>query len=141
MREFPASPMQAAVHTAFLNSLTDSTANTQVSINFGEIVEIPLIHQAWKWVIHHHGLLRSSFKRPGGGVLTLREHEDCEIAWRSLDWSKVPHEEIVTKWQQLQLEDASETIDLTKPPLYRFHVIALPGGIHHLLWTFHSILL
>jgi len=141
MREFPASPMQAAVHTAFLNSLTDSTANTQASIHFGEIVEIPLIHQAWRWMTRYHGLLRSSFKRPSGGVLTLREHEDCEIGWRSLDWTKIPHEEIAKKWQQLQFEDASETIDLTKPPLYRFHVIELPGGMHHLLWTFHSILL
>ncbi|PWU10624.1 MAG: hypothetical protein C5B47_01960 [Verrucomicrobia bacterium] len=141
MREFPASPMQAAVHAAFLNSLTHSTANTQVSINFGEFIEVPLIHKAWKWLVHHHGLLRSSFKRPSGGTLTLREHEDCEIAWRSLDWTKVPQEEIAPKWQQLQLEDASESIDLAKPPLYRFHVIELPGGLHHLLWTFHSILL
>ena len=133
--------MQTAVYATSLDSLSSPAATTQVSINFGETVEIPLIRQAWKWITQYHGLLRSSFKRPAGGALTLREHDDCEIAWRSLDWTKVPEEEIAAKWQQLQLDDAAEAIDLTKPPLYRFHVIQLPGSVHHFLWTFHSILL
>lgn len=141
MREFPASPMQTAVYAASLDPLPGTAANTQISINFGEVVEIPVLRKAWKWITQYHGLLRSSFKQPERGALILREHEDHAITWRLLDWTKFPNEEMGARWKQLLLEDTAEPIDITKPPLYRFHVIELPGDMHHLLWTFHSILL
>ncbi len=46
MREFPASPMQVAVYAGSLDSMPGTAANTQVSINFGETVEILLVRKA-----------------------------------------------------------------------------------------------
>ncbi|QQY08597.1 MAG: AMP-binding protein [Candidatus Xiphinematobacter sp.] len=144
MHEFPASPMQEAIYAASTADTPHGTAitgNIQISFNFGEPVDIQLLQKSWKWVTRRHGLLRSSFSKKTGDILSFHEHEDCETTWRSLDWCNLSGEQISTQWNRLQAEDATEPFTLLQPPLLRFCSIKLPRGMHHFLWTCHSILL
>ena len=143
MREFPASPMQEAIHavSADAHPGTTITDSIQISFNFGEPVDIRLLQKSWKWVTQRHGLLRSSFSRKTGNILSFHEHENCETIWRPLNWCNLSSKEISVQWNRLQAKDAMEPFSLSQPPLLRFHAIKLPGETYHFLWTCHPILL
>lgn len=135
--------MQEAIYAVSTDILHGTTIadNIQISFNFGEPVDIRLLQKSWQWVIRRHGLLRSGFSKKAGDVLSFREYKDCETVWHPLNWCNFSSEEISVQWNRLRSKDAAESIDLTHPPLFHFHIIKLPREMHHFLWTCHPILL
>jgi hypothetical protein len=140
MSQYPANPMQAAAFLRHEAAPRVAGATRQISISFGEIVDLEQLRQAWRAVFDRHPILRSAFIKTGTGLM-VREAEKGEPDWIALDWKSIPPEDIPTKWNELLVRDAGNEFEALAVPLFRWHAIMLPGGASHHLLSCPSYLL
>lgn len=137
MNEQPANPMQAA---AFLRDQSATEKHpTQVSISFGERMDMQAVRQAWEIVCATHPILRSGISRSAIGDVTLHIGEKANTDWRDLDWRELKPEEIPARWEDLQKSGLAERFQ--PQVLVRITAILLPGGGSHFLLAVPSYLL
>jgi len=141
MREYLATPAQAAALARNARLTRPAGGNLQVSISFGEPVPPETVRTAWQSVMRRHGILRSGFSLSGDGSLRIREVDSAEPFWKSIDWQSDAAESIPDKWSTLLASDSDAPLDFAVPPALRFHEIGLPGGSFHYLLTAPDFLL
>ncbi len=132
--------MQAAAFLRHEAAPRAAGATRQISISFGEIVDLEELRRAWRVVFDRHPILRSAFIKTGTGLM-VREADKGEPDWIALDWQSIPPEDIPTKWNELLVRDAGNEFEALAVPLFRWHAIKLPGGASHHLLSCPSYLL
>lgn len=137
MSEGAANPMQAAAFLRERNS--PKKHHTQVSISFGERMDVGALRAAWEVVCGVHPVLKSQFTHTAIGGVTFQEASAATTTWREVDWQALNPEEIPDKWTELQNSDESEAFDPHSQ--VRITVILLPGGGTHYLLTLPGYLL
>lgn len=139
-KELPISTMQrAALREALANG--QSQPSTQLSLSFGERIDLDRLQKAWELTVRRHPILRSTFHHASRGSQTLFENETLDNPWALPDWSEVEPAELSVQWKELLERDAHEGFSRESLPLWRMTLLRLPGGSYHLLWTFHPALL
>lgn len=114
------------------------TENCLLSFSFGRRIQPARWKTAWEVLLQRHPILRSALS---GGRRSLLEFDNLDTTWNEPDWSALPREELAAKWAEIQTACRSHVFDPGTSPSWLLHLIALPGGIHHFLWTLHPVLL
>jgi len=131
-REFPLPSFQK-----FLLS-SSHWQNTLLSVSFGRPIDRARWQSAWERLLARHPVLRSNFSATAGSLL---EHGYLDSDWSEPDWSGWSVEKIPAAWETLQREERERLFPAGSFPLWRLHLLKLPGDTSHFLWTLHPALL
>jgi len=112
--------------------------NCQLSFSFGRKLLPARWKAAWEVLLQRHPILRSSLSSRRRSLL---EFDHIDSTWNEPDWSTLSREEIGAKWAELQTACRKHVFEPGTSPSWLLHLIALPGGAHHFLWTIHPVLL
>lgn len=112
-------------------------ANALLSVSFGRPLDKDRWKAAWEFLLQRHPVLRSSFSQSGQ---SLFEHDQLAPSWVDVNWSEISAAELGEKWNELQKKELEHDFTLGSYPLWRTHILQLPNGNHHFLWTVHPAL-
>lgn len=115
--------------------------NSTLSVSFGQVMDRARWQQAGAALLARHPLLRAGLSADGQRWIERDLMELPEELWQEPDWSEISTEEISAKWQLLQEEEETRLLGPGDPLLWRWHLLRLPGGHSHFLWTIHPALL
>lgn len=111
--------------------------NATLSISFGRPLNGDRWKAAWEFLLQRHPILRSSYSQ---NSQSLFEHDSVLPNWVELDWTALSPEEIGRSWQELQAQELVHEFKHGTYPLWRLHILQLPNGTSHFLWTVHHSL-
>jgi hypothetical protein len=117
------------------------TAHSLLSVSFGQMMDRARWQQAGAWLLERHAILRAALSDDGQHWLEQDLSAFPTDLWQEPDWSEVAPEELGGKWEQLQKDEESRPFLASEQRLWRWHLLHLPGGHSHFLWTIHPALL
>src|SRR5262245_21030197 len=99
------------------------------------------LRSAWQHVVERHATLRTFFvwdelKEP---VQVVERQRSLPI--EEQDWSGLDAEAHADRLETLLAADRARGCDLGRPPLQRLAIVRLGERLHHVIWSFHHILL
>ncbi len=112
--------------------------NCQISLSFGRPIDRRAWKSAWETLVQRHPILRTVLSNGGQSLL---ENERLDGSWQEPDWSAVEHGQLPEMWKELQEREAVTPFAPGSFPFWRLHLLQLPGGNSHLLWTMDPLLL
>lgn len=112
-----------------------------VSLSFGEAIDPERWKAAWTAVQQRHPILRSCFTDSTSGTLALQENVELNPEWEEHDWSALPAEELGKNWSEWSNKEHSLPIELQASQPWRLNLFHLPGGSHHLVFSYSTALL
>jgi len=138
---YPLSPMQHGMLFHSLSAPRSGMYWQQATLTLEGPLDIPSLGRAWERVIECHPVLRTYFLWEG-----LREPVQVVRRQVSLpvdvhDWRGASGEEQEVRLETLLSADRARDLDLSKAPLARLAVVRLADQLHHVVWSFHHILL
>ncbi|NBD14048.1 non-ribosomal peptide synthase/polyketide synthase, partial [Corallococcus silvisoli] len=138
---YPLSPLQEGLLFHGILAPESGAYFEQVSCSFHAPLNVQAFHRAWQEAVAGEPVLRTAFRwegleRPRQVVLARGE-----LPWRELDWRGLPPEEQEARLVQLRAEDRARGLDLTRAPLMRMSLIRVDARVHHLVWSFHHLLM
>nr|WP_052313046.1 non-ribosomal peptide synthetase [Corallococcus coralloides] len=138
---YPLSPLQEGLLFHGILEPESGAYFEQVSCSFHAPLNAQAFHRAWQEAVATEPVLRTAFRwegleRPRQVVLAR-----AELPWRELDWRGLSPEEQEARLVQLRAEDRARGLDLTHAPLMRMSLIRTDARVHHLVWSFHHLLM
>ena len=138
---YPLTPAQEGL--LFLSLAADGsrvTVEQHVALYRGRL-DVGSLRRAWQRVVDRHSALRTVFawdpeQRPG--QQTLRE---SPLAWSEDDWRMRTPLEQESTLDAFLLANRDKGVDMSQAPPLRVSLIRTAADEHHLVWTFHPILL
>ena len=127
---YPLSPMQHGMLFHSLYQPGDGSYINQVRMD-AEGLDPERLRAAWQASLDSHGVLRSGFVSPAGGVPL-----QVIMGAVALDWSEAEAGDI-----EALAEAERRPFDLLRPPLMRLLLVQTGTDRHHLIWTCHHLLL
>ncbi|HEV2146751.1 MAG TPA: amino acid adenylation domain-containing protein [Longimicrobiaceae bacterium] len=100
-----------------------------------------VLRRAWQEVLDRHPVLRTSFHAAAARdpLQVVRRRVPVPFEWE--DWSGVPAEAREARLGALLQADRARGFALSEPPLLRLLLVRLADEEHHLVLTFHHLLL
>ncbi|WP_255653948.1 non-ribosomal peptide synthase/polyketide synthase [Corallococcus sp. EGB] len=138
---YPLSPLQEGLLFHGILSPESGAYFEQVSCSFHAPLNVQAFHRAWQEAVATEPVLRTAFRwegleRPLQVVLAR-----AELPWRELDWRGLSPEEQEARLMALRAEDRARGLELTHAPLMRMSLIRVDARVHHLVWSFHHLLM
>ncbi|MEV4048490.1 amino acid adenylation domain-containing protein, partial [Streptomyces sp. NPDC049744] len=138
----PLSPLQEGI---FFHSVYDETAPDLYAVQLVVDLEGPLRRDALRaaadGLLRRHANLRTSFRYEGVNRPLQIVHRAVEVPWYDIDLTALAEEDRAAAADRAVAEDRARRLDLAKPPLMRFTLVALGTDRHRLVLTFHHVLL
>lgn len=138
----PLSPLQEGI---FFHSVYDETAPDLYAVQLVVDLEGPLERDALRaaadGLLRRHANLRTSFRYEGVNRPLQIVHRAVEAPWNDIDLTALAEEDRAAEADRVVAEDRARRLDLAKPPLMRFTLVALGAYRHRLVLTFHHVLL
>ncbi|MEU6139693.1 amino acid adenylation domain-containing protein [Streptomyces sp. NPDC047081] len=137
----PLSPMQEGM---VFHALYDDTARDVYTGQLTARLEGPLdrdrMRTAAEALLTRHANLRAAFRtsRSGRPVQVIRS--EVGLPWQFTDLTELPAQERGKALDLLLAEDRDQRFDLTRPPLLRFHLVAVAEHDHRLVISSHHLL-
>ncbi|MFY2561712.1 amino acid adenylation domain-containing protein [Corallococcus terminator] len=138
---YPLSPLQQGMLFHTRMAPASGVYVTQLTWTFGGTVDLGALRRTWDVVVARQPMLRTAFLTEGMEEPLQQVHARAELPWSELDWRGVPEAEHPSRFQSLLDEDRARGFDLRTPPLMRLTVVRLDERTHHVLWTFHHLVL
>ncbi|WP_179284031.1 non-ribosomal peptide synthetase [Bordetella genomosp. 10] len=128
---YPPTPLQAGLLFES-RAQPDSTAYVNQLCMDLDGLDVERFRRAWQDTVNHHEGLRASFFMQGD-----------EVVQRIETTVSVPIDEMRVGVQPGQVAVAERALgfDLARAPLMRVKLVAMVDGSHHLIWTFHHLLM
>jgi natural product biosynthesis luciferase-like monooxygenase protein/amino acid adenylation domain-containing protein len=137
---YPLSPIQEGVLFHTLEAPRSGVYCEQLVLSHGPGVEEAALREAWRGALERHASLRCSFHWEGLERPVQAVHSRVELPFEVLDWSAVPPHAVSERLQALLREERRRGFELSRPPLMRLALVRLQDGGHHLVWTYHHLL-
>ena len=138
---YPLAPMQQGM---LFDALYHSGVNTdfvqQRYILRGDL-DSHLLRAAWSQVLARHAILRTQFRWEDVKQPLQIVWRECELPWLEYDWSDYAADKREERLSQLLQDDFARGGNLKKAPLFRLTLVRLSDDVHHLIWSYHHILL
>ncbi|ONI88804.1 hypothetical protein ALI22I_17670 [Saccharothrix sp. ALI-22-I] len=138
---YPLTPMQSGM---LFHSLVESDAGTyfeQTSFELDGVARPDLLAEAWRRVVAHNPVLRTSFRWHDVPQPLQVVHRGADLPVRMLDFSRLSEPERRRRIAELLEEDAEQGIDLTEAPLLRLVIIRLSASRVLVVRSSHHIVL
>ena len=110
--------------------------NESITLHATGAVEIPLLEQALAALVQRHDALRATFS-PDGGAMTIFPDKAFEL--RRVDLKSMDPLRARAEFDALLHQDAATPFDLERGPLFRSHVVEMPGDRCCVVLTSHHI--
>ncbi len=136
---YPLTPAQLGILYDSLRDPDPELYFEQVRFDLVGDVEPSTLRQAWNDTIDRHPALRTVWLWEGldDPVQVVRERVD--LPWTDIDMTSVDDQRKALG--QLARRDRSQGFDLRRPPVSRVTVARLADDRHHVIWSFHHIML
>jgi amino acid adenylation domain-containing protein len=136
---YPLSAMQKSMVIASFRAPTSGVYVLQVVCSFQETVDRIRLHEAWRYVIERHELLRSAIHIQSDGIIQLGR-SDIAAQWTEIDWSELSPEQQGQKFDNFVRADWIRGFDFTSGPPHRAVLIRRSDSHYQFLWTCHHAL-
>ncbi|WP_156333142.1 non-ribosomal peptide synthetase, partial [Pseudomonas sp. NBRC 111119] len=135
---YPLSPMQQGMLFLGLNAPGAELYVNQLSLPV-EGLRVERLRHAWNTVLAQHEILRTGFvwqdlEQPLQFVM-----QTLQIPLQELDWRG--QKDIAARLEALAAAQRVEGFELDSPPLQRIVLVRLDDQRHHMIWTYHHILI
>ncbi|TWP53632.1 amino acid adenylation domain-containing protein [Lentzea tibetensis] len=137
----PLTPLQAGM---VFHSLVDAESGAyfdQARLTLAGVSDPEALGVAWQRVVDRTPVLRSSVAWEGVAEPLLLVHGRVVVPTSHHDWHGLSDVDRDNEVSRVAAEDRAAAKDLTKAPLMRVSIAALPAGEVLLVWTFHHVLL
>ena len=138
---YPLSPMQHGMLFDSLYSPRSGVNIVQIICSLPEEVDIPVFKEAWKRIIRHHPVLRTSFHVECLEEPVQRVHKQVQPSFYEHEWTGLSGSGTDQRLEEFLREDRLRDFDLSTAPLMRFSLIRISGGDFRFICTFHHALL
>ncbi|WP_112267764.1 non-ribosomal peptide synthase/polyketide synthase [Lentzea terrae] len=138
---YPLTPLQAGM---VFHSLVDAESGAyfdQARLTLAGVSDPEALGAAWQRVVARTPVLRSSVAWEGVAEPLLLVHGKVDVPTSHHDWRGLSDVDRDQELSRVAAEDRVAAKDLTKAPLMRVSIAALPAGEVLLVWTFHHVLL
>ncbi|WP_447777023.1 amino acid adenylation domain-containing protein [Variovorax boronicumulans] len=134
---YPLSPMQSGM---LFHSLVDAQGEAYINQLCMDIdgLDAERFHAAWQRVLARHEILRSGFLADGTTPLQWVARS-AEMPWVAQDLRESA--DVQCALARLAASQRASGFDLARPPLMRIALARTQAQRHHLVWTYHHLLL
>jgi amino acid adenylation domain-containing protein len=132
------SPIQKSLLAHTIASGSKHTGVRQKAYRWQGNLHPGLFQQAWKFLVLHTAILRSSVPWEGLDKPVQVVHKQLELPLVEHDWSHIPSYEQQPTFMALCKSEREEGFDVEEPPLLRLVRVQTGATEHLLLWTFHG---
>jgi amino acid adenylation domain-containing protein len=135
------SPLQQVMlfHTV-LDPSSEAYVEQECVTLHGEL-DIPAYEEAWRLVVAHHPVLRTSFHWEDLDNPLQVVHRAAEVRPEFLDWRGLTRPDQDAELTHYLATDRQRGFDLEQAPLMRLALARVADDAHHLVWTFHHLLI
>lgn len=138
---YPLSPIQEGILFHSFYTLKAEEYFVQTSFTINGNFNPQNFKQAWQYLLNQHPILRTAFvwkdiERPLQIV-----YKNVELSYKKLNWQNLSPTKQKEKLTNLQQADLKAGFDLSKAPLIRLTIIQEATQRHHIIFSFHHILL
>ncbi len=134
---YPLSPLQEGLYFHWLKDPGSPVYFEQMSYRVKGRLEIDLLKQSYRTLIHRHAILRTSFSYTLGEKPLQIVHKDSYSDLLYLDISGEPGFSI----EEFKREDRSNGFDLHDKSQIRLTILELGDDIYEFIWSHHHILM
>ncbi|MFP2900825.1 condensation domain-containing protein [Corallococcus sp. 4LFB] len=138
---YPLSPLQEGLLFHGILSPESGAYFEQVSCSFHAPLNVQAFHRAWQEAVATEPVLRTAFRWEGLERPRQVVFARAELPWCELDWRGLSPEEQEARLVALRAEDRARGLELTHAPLMRMSLIRMDARVHHLVWSFHHLLM
>ncbi|HZI15395.1 MAG TPA: condensation domain-containing protein, partial [Myxococcus sp.] len=139
---YPLSPMQQGIlfHALLEPSSTAYFVQSSMALHSASL-DVDAFHAAWKALLSHHPILRTSFLWEGLEEPLQVVHRHASMEWTQHDWRHLPQPQ-QQRLLEVELEaDRARGFDFSRPPLMRLMLVRLGESSYRLVWSQHHLLL
>ena len=138
---YPLTPMQQGLLFYHLYAPHSGLYIEHLNAMLSGNLNLPAFEQAWLQVIERHAVLRTAFVWDGldEPLQVVRRNVDLPLV--QLDWRELSAADQQRQLAELLQSDRARGFNLSESPLIRLHLICLSETEHHLVWSYHHLLL
>ena len=104
-------------------------------------LDVQSLRRAWQRVVDRHAGLRTVFARNPDGRPSQRVLSEALLTWIEEDWRGREAVGLKEALDAFLLADREDGLDIAQGPPLRVSIIRTTDDEHHIVWTFHPILL
>ncbi|TYR63265.1 non-ribosomal peptide synthetase [Streptomyces parvus] len=138
---YPLSPLQ---HGMLFHALAAPEAGMyveQIHWRLDGPLDTDRMRDAWQRILDRHQVLRTAIWNPASGQALQLVHGAVAVPFHEHDLTGDPEQEQQRLIQDLLDEDRRRGFDFSAAPLLRLQLVRTADDTHHLLWSFHHMLL
>ena len=139
---YPLTPMQEGMlfHTLYQRGSGAYVAQSRIEL--AGALDVDAFARAWDALLERHAALRASFVFPEGGGEPLQVvRRRVAIPLHREDWRGLPPRERTERLRAYLAGDRARGFDPARPPLMRLALFRTADEAHHLVWSFHQMVL
>ena len=139
--EYALSPMQQGMLSQTLEAPAGGVYSIVVSYRLHGPLDTSRFAEAWRHVIAHHPILRTSFEWQGRAEAVQVVHERATLEVHEENWRSLPAETQRARLAHFLEADQRRGFDVRRAPLVRIALFALADGVHEFVLTHHHLLM
>jgi len=139
--EYALSPMQQGMLSQTLDAPAGGVYSIVVSYRLHGPLDAARFAEAWRRVIAHHPILRTSFEWQGRAEAVQVVHEQAPLEVHEEDWCGLSADTQAQRLARFLEEDQRRGFDVRRAPLLRIALFALGDGVHEFVLTHHHLLM
>ncbi|MGK4582313.1 amino acid adenylation domain-containing protein [Kitasatospora sp. HPMI-4] len=125
---------------ALMSGAESDVYTTQLRFDLEGGLEAARLRRAAERLLTRHPHLCSSFRHEGLDHPLQLVHRNAELPWQESDLGHLTEADRAAEAARIADAERGRPFDLDRPPLLRFHVVALASGHHRVILTAHHIL-
>ncbi|WP_262388479.1 condensation domain-containing protein, partial [Streptomyces parvus] len=137
---YPLSPLQQGMLFHALAEPDSGLYVEQIHWRVHGELDADRLRHAWQAVMERHSVLRTTIGTDTGAPLQF-VHRRFEVPFDLIDWSGLSEGERDSRIAELVTADRLSGFAFDTGPLFRIRLVRLGSSTHHLVWSFHHILL
>src|SRR5687767_6305493 len=139
--EYALSPMQQGMLSQTLEAPAGGVYSIVVSYRLHGPLDTARFAEAWRRVVAHHPVLRTSFEWQGRTDAVQVVHDQVALEVHEEDWRALPPGTQAERLTRFLDDDQRRGFDVRRAPLLRIALFALGDGVHEFVLTHHHLLM
>ena len=139
--EYALSPMQQGMLSQTLEAPAGGVYSIVVSYRLHGPLDAARFAEAWRRIIAHHPILRTSFDWQGRAGAVQVVHDQAALDVHEEDWRGVAASAQAERLARFLDEDQQRGFDVRRAPLLRVALFRLGDDVHEFVLTHHHLLM
>ena len=140
-KSYPLSPMQRGLLFHYLVNPESESYVVQLLWDLDPSIEIVRLHQAFKYLVARHDILRTAFEWEGLAEPLQHVYKESTLIWQNHNWVHFSEKNLEVELKEFLQADRQLGFKPDKPQGLRINTILLPNGQHKIILTVSHLLL